>query len=508
LGLGVALLPSAAAAITIDTWAASEGLVLSSTVNQTQTQHLTSTSAIGGGRSLSATKTNSAAGFTLLSAGDGELAYSQGSNLGIGVVTWDGDTDPSVLNPTGLGGINLSQDGSTAFTLELLGFDFPGGIAADLILQVYDSSTPSGGRFSTVTVTLSRAWLGPGAFPLVVPFSLLTTPGSGSISAPGGGTFITKTEFGPEGAVDISRLGALSLSLDGRQTSAVDIFMGRIGTNGRCPLVPNATGAVSDRCGVCLDEPTATGAQDRCGVCLNGPPGYDYTANAIFDSCGQCPGDVGYAFPTGSKDTCGVCLNGPAPYTYTDGRDACGLCPADPNFATTLDACGVCGGSAKASNECSPPPDCTIVAPTAKIKTFERRLIEKAEAVRDRFLGDKERWRRSKCTGPFAPIEKRFKQTFTTIASQSRTIFSRGIEVCGDACVTVSYAREVSDLGPSFDILERERSRAAKLVQRCYERRGIARQPSSSDRVATTIKDIRRGLSRLIKECRNSTVCR
>jgi hypothetical protein len=500
--------PSPASAISIDTWLEGEGLVLSSTLNQTQKQHFPSTSALGGGRTLSATKTNSAAGFTLLSIGSGELAYSQGTNLGLGVVTWDGDADPVTLNPVGLGGINLTQDGGTAFTLDLLGFDYPGGVSSNIVLGVYDSSSPSGGRVSTVTITLDRAWLGPGAFTLTVPFALVMTAGSGTIPAPGGGIFVTKTEFGPDGGADLTRLGALTLTLDGRQTSAVDIFMGRIATNGRCPLVPNSSGAVVDGCGVCLDDPDATGAKDRCGVCLNGPDGYDYAANTTLDGCSQCPGEVGYTFPSGSKDQCGVCLNGPAPYAYIDSRDACDLCPSSPSFGTTLDACGVCGGTAKTASECLPPPSCIIVSPTAKIRTFERRLLEKAGALRNRFLSDRGRWTRNKCTGPFSPIEQRIKRAFDTISAQGRSIFTRGIEVCGEECVTVSYASEVAALGPSFTTLERETLRAAKMVQRCYERRGVVRRSSPGGRVVTTIKDVRRGLTQLIKDCRSSTVCR
>jgi hypothetical protein len=208
-----------------------------------------------------------------------------------------------------------------------------------------------------------------------------------------------------------------------------------------------------------------------------------------------CPGEAHYQFPTGVVDKCGTCLGGPAPYTYVDTRDAC----------------GVCGGNTKRKADCTVGANgCPLVKPTAKILSFETRLVEKASLLRTRYLADVRRSKLNKCAISFSDANKLVTSAFNAIKSKSASVFREGIEVCTGSCVTISYAHEVQALEPYFKTLGAEASKAAKLVQQCYKARGIAPQNQSDglNRTTQTVATVRTGLSNLIRECRKTNVCK
>ena len=457
-----------------------------------RTTHFPTLSAIGGGRSFEVRKTSAGAGVTRLEVVGSTLGYTQGAHTGIGSVTWDGDAVAGTANPTGLGGLDLTQDGGDAFTFGLIFFDYPFNEPIQLTLRVYDAGTPNGSRYSEVTVTVNEQWSGAAPFEMVLPFSLFAATGAGSIQGPAGGVFPTNAVLGPGGGADFSSVGAVTLTFNGSQNGrAPDMILSSIRTNGYCKLVPNSAGQVVDECGVCLDDAEAHRGRDQCGVCFAGPPGYSYEGQASFDGCGVCPSEEAWLFPDGTRDGCGTCLSGPAGYSYINTRDAC----------------GVCGGSVTDTVECVEDDDCELIPPTGEIRAFERRLLRKASILRARFRADQARWKRNGCTGPFASVERKVAAAFTRISKQGRAIFRRGIEVCGDSCVTVSYAAEVESLQPEFKSLEFQTSRAASMVKRCYQRRGIRSTSTSGRRVGETITEVREGITQLIKDCRRSQVC-
>lgn len=490
---------SRAHAITLDTFgeAPEDGVQLSSNIpGTTRSQHFPSPNGIGGGRSLSVIKIGSTFGSTEIGIYSSFLGYTQGAHAGIGTVTWDGDTNHQTLNPVGLGEIDLREDGGSAFVMNLLFFDSPlANQPIELALRLYDGRFGGGSRFAEVTITINQGWAGPDSFPLVIPFTLFETPGAGSIGAPNGLTFPTTTVFGDAEPPSLRHVGAVRLAFNPRilSTPALDVTLGSLTTNGRCTAIPSIGGTVVDECGVCLDDPAANQGKDRCNVCLAGPPGYSYAANKAFDGCDLCPGETSYSFPAGVKDECGTCLNGPAPFNYEDLRDVC----------------GVCNGTATDPATCQDNSTCVTAQPTTQIRSFERRLLEKATTLRARFLGDLNRWKRKKCGVGFGPLERRVQRSFDKIVRQGRSIFTQGIRVCGGSCVTVSYANEVAALTPEFKMLEEMTSRGARMVQRCYQRRGITSAGSSSGQTTRqTIAEVRKGLSVLINECKSSRVCR
>lgn len=490
--------PLSAHSITLDSFgdAPESGTLLSTNIpGVTRNHHFPFSGAVGGGRSLSIVKIGSAFGSTELGIYSSFVGYTQGAHAGSGTITWDGDSSPTTLNPAGLGGINLREDDGTAFKVNLLFFDSPLATQQiEMALRLYDSRFPAGNRYAEVTVAIDQGWAEPTGFPISIPFSLFETPGSATVPAPNGSTFNVVTVLGDVVPPSLEHIGAIQLIFNPRRltTLALDLTLGSLTTNGRCSAIPAIGGSVVDECGVCIEDPGANQGKDRCNVCLTGPPGYSYQSNSVFDGCGLCPGETNYLFPTGTKDTCGECLSGAGTYAYVDRRDAC----------------GICGGTTTSPAACGTDGACSTVAPTAEIRAFERQLLDKAMVLRGRFTADMSRWKRNGCGLGFTALQKRVSQAYKRISRRGGEIFRRGIEVCGNSCVTVSYANEVAALSPQFRILEGIASRAARMVQQCYQRRGIAPSRRGNTRnTRQTIVQVRQGLDRLIADCRSKRIC-
>lgn len=475
-------------AITLDSFEEADSISLPSgaAAGAAKTAHFSAAGTIGGGHTLTLSKTSSGAGSNALEIFDSTILFNLGSHSGSGMIVWDGDSDASTINPHGLGGIDLTEDGSSAFLLRVVSFDLAFGQPVDLVLRAYEFGNAD---YSQVTVRLDQAWppLNKSGEELLipVPFSLFQSAGISLIQASHGITVQATAVIGPSGQpANISSIGALSLIFRGYSS---DLTLKALMTNGNCDAAPSVASSVFDECGVCRSDPHAGAGADRCGVCLFGSPGYSYQDHKAFDECGQCPGEIGYNFPSGARDSCGICLNGPPPYTYSDVRDAC----------------GECGGSAVSVSQC-----CTVVAPTSQIRDFENRLLEKAALLRKRFLSDVDRWNRHACPGSPRGAVRRVSKAFSVIAVEGKSIFQRGISVCGDSCVTVSFAARVSALQPQFAILEQETIATALKVKQCYAQKRVIRAPGTSSSASKTIQDVRQGLQTLIKECRRSRVCK
>jgi hypothetical protein len=493
----IALCPIAVAhALTLDEFAEMVGTATSATAGITSKVNIPSTGAVGGGRDLVATKVSTGVGLTRTELLGSSLGLTVGGHTGAGGVVWDGDSDTNVLKPDGLGAVDLTQDDGNGVVVKMLFFDNPS--PATLRVRLYDASAPDGTKFSEVAVTINQAidsGSGDAAFDIVIPFALFGSTDPNTVTGPNGTTFATTTTFGASGAVDVTSVGAISLTLLG---NAPDLYIGAFKTNGRCTSVPNAQGEVIDECGVCLEDPNANAGKDTCGVCFNGPPGYSYEDNKITDACGLCPGASAYRYPTGTKDTCGVCISGPIGYTYQDLRDAC----------------GICGGSAKTKAECKDTTQsCTLVKPTRKIRNFEKRLVDNAGRLVKRFRDDANRSTRNKCALNLTTAEARVASAYRKIARRAEVTFRKGIKVCKGSCVTVSYAKQVRSLNRYFKVLEDESQATANLVKNCYERLNISRQPTTNNNAgsnggaAGVVQEVRDGVNKLIRDCQKTSVC-
>jgi hypothetical protein len=476
-----ALFGVGAQALTIDTFQQAGLLASSTTVGAPQTLHMSAVGAIGGGRSFRAEKTGAGVGVSRIEVADGALGYTQGAHAGMASVVWDGDTDPTSVNYDGLAGVDFSQDGGTAFNLGLAFFDYPFNQPLQVVLRVYDASRADGTKFSEVALTLDQYFDGPGTFTIVLPFALFATAGGSTVPAPAGLRYATLTTLGSNGAVDIRNVGALTLTINGTSNAkAPDVIISPFVTNGRCAAVPNLQGRVLDDCSVCLNHADAGKGRDRCGTCRFGPSGYAYASNKVIDDCNLCPTESGYSFPHGVTDSCGVCVKGPPSYTYVDNSAAC---------------------DAQRQN-------CTFVAPTKQIRSFEKQLLKKAEILKDRFVADVQRFLDHKCPGSIERSDAVVTEAYGIIRSKGKEVFRKGVQVCGNSCVTVSFASDVKALTPQFRILEKEVAATAQMVQTCYRKRGLTARPSKGGgRASQTIANVRQDISKLIKDCQKTKVC-
>lgn len=472
------LLTSSAKAITLDDFS-DPGVVSSSSPGVGKSLVTTTQSAIGGFRTLFAIKNSSGTGETRLETfpdpgfvGDlnFSLGYTQGVHTGLGSITWDGNNIGDSTSVSGLGSIDLTQDNATAFRVAIKFFDFPLSKSIDLALRLYDSSNPLGLKYSDVSITLDQPISITSPILLEIPFERFLTSGASSIQGSQGGLplFKTSTIFGPGGAVDFKQLGAAQLILNGQSNSnAPDLTLDFIATNGRCNILPNAQGRVVDECGVCLNSQFANKGRDLCGICLFGPPSYK----------------------------------------YTPATDECGLCPSAPDYTRAKDACGVCGGSVRDSSKCvSAKSSCVTIAATKEVLEFEDRLMKQARKVLSRFRDESRRATRNDCQIDLRQMTNRVNQAFRIIRADGNATFTRGVEVCGDSCVTISYAAQVQALTPQFKVIERITTSLARQVSQCYRKKNITSAGGINGN-ATTFQSVNLGLAKLIDDCKNRQVC-
>jgi hypothetical protein len=561
-----ALCSSAATAATIDEFLVQASVSSPETAGGRTSIHTAHSRAVGGGRTLTAMNLDGGVGQGVArvetKATGGEVGLTVGSHRGRGIVLWNGDADPNSTSRSGLGGLDLTQDDADAFTLQIKDFDYPGAQAMIIRLRIYDpSASLFFQKYSEVEVTFNQ-YVDPAFGPVTVtiPFSIFAAAGTHSVSG-----FAAKSTLSEGGAV-ATNIGAIELQFEGR---AIDLVAGLLATNGRCSAVPNSSATVLDECGVCLnDTANANKGKDACGICLKGPPGYDYDLSKVFDACGLCPSNPQYAYPLGNKDACGVCptepnwgnSKDPCGVCFGDGKscadcsgtpngsakldqcnvcggngttcldckgvpfgtaknDACGVCGGDGssckdcagviNGLSKVDACGVCGGTTTDPLACSVNTlQCVTVAATDDVKKFERQLVTKARKLRTRYMAERARSKRTGCKIQTKTSDETIAAAFRHIVTRSNEIFSAGVEVCGDSCITTSYAAQVEALKPYFKILENQAVSLAKKVNSCYTRLGVSRNPQEGSRgVADTVNTVSRDLNNLIEQCRKKKVC-
>ena len=140
---------------------------------------------------------------------------------------WDGDPNPSQVSGAGLGCLNLSADGATAFILEGLAYSAAcsmdksstssGGAAVEcppLLIEskIYDATDPTGQRYSTSIIRRHQRLSGSD---LRIPFSSFTREG-------------------PNGGARPSCVGAISVAIRADDLKKSVVTFGPIYTNGAC----------------------------------------------------------------------------------------------------------------------------------------------------------------------------------------------------------------------------------------------------------------------------------
>lgn len=81
---------------------------------------------LGGFRDMEVTSDGTGFAKTLLEAKDGLLGFSNAVGVtGTGTVVWDGDDDPTVINTTGLGGMDITAGGLNSILMNVVSSDLP-----------------------------------------------------------------------------------------------------------------------------------------------------------------------------------------------------------------------------------------------------------------------------------------------------------------------------------------------------------------------------------------------
>jgi hypothetical protein len=212
--------------------------------------------ALGGNRKILAVKSSGALGkvtassFFDSSPGVNNGAYFHSQDAGISgesTITWDGTSSGS-FNAFGLSGLNLKEDGSTAFLVNILDFNAASSGDVKLTFSAY-----YGSDIASMTLVISS----PGV--LTFPFS--------SFLLPGGNLF------------DFTKVGALTMKVVGG--SAADLTLDFVKTNGKCDLIPlSSAQVIVDQCGQCGGDNSSC---KDCAGAING--------TAVLDRCGVCAGD-------------------------------------------------------------------------------------------------------------------------------------------------------------------------------------------------------------------------
>lgn len=303
---------------------------------------------------------------------DGQFSHSQDSRVtGTSLIIWDGDLDADKLKTTGLGGIDLTQDGSTEFQLDITSFDFPNRKSAKLKVTVYSSDREA----SEGTLSLDAPIFEKTNF--TIAFSSLVK---------------TSTASQP---VNLKSVGAITLLIDGSSAPASDLVIDWFGTN-TCRIVPNDLGKVVDECGQCGGDnstckdcrgipngPNLPGA--RCdsgllGACSIGA--YSQMCACVFNTpssekCdsidNDCDGLIDEGFSQVGQ-TCsigeGTCQQFGAFYCSTLGEVKCSAslaameecenqkgCDGIRNSGLVRDVCGICGGDGTSCLDCKGIPN-------------------------------------------------------------------------------------------------------------------------------------------------------
>lgn len=267
--------------------------------------------------------------------------------------------------------------------------------------------------------------------------------------------------------------------------------------------------ASKDSCGLCPSVPNYNNAKDPCGVCFgNGSSCADCSGtpngNKTLDICGVCNGAgntcldcAGMPFGTKGLDICNVCGG---------NGSTCLDCKGIPFGSTKSDACGTCGGTIADAADCNVTPFCVTVQATSDILAFEQRLVEQTKTITKKYKEEEKRGKRNKCGINTKPSTTRVTSAYETITDAGKEIFTKGVEICGEGCVTVSFADQVQALAPKLKIIEKQTTSLAKKVQACYKRKRI-KTTQGVNGVATTIKNVQKDLTQLIKDCKDQKVC-
>lgn len=194
--------PVQASLLVVDTFDVPQNLTALGPANTTSGS-VSGAGILGGERDMTVTTTSGipVLGLNTQTLGANQLGHSQDATVtGFTLLQWDGVDGSGTLNPTGLGGLDLTSGGLvTGLGIRVSLNDLP----ADITLTVYDSSDPTGLTYSQAQVNLPGGIFSDTDF--LVNFAAFTTDG-------------------PNGGADFTNAGAVEMLIDGANQSTDLVF--------------------------------------------------------------------------------------------------------------------------------------------------------------------------------------------------------------------------------------------------------------------------------------------
>ena len=176
--------------------------------------------AYGGTRSIELTRTSGGTGLDASHApvvsnfpSPSHLSFNAGyGDSGRMLLTYDGNNQAGLNNYSGLGSLDLTQDGADALNFDIW-YDFPANRSMNLVFTFYDASDPTGNKWSRGIYNVDRRYDNNAFTTLALAFTSLN-------------------QYGSNGAANLKNIGAFSLLFDGTNNYAADIGIANLRTNG------------------------------------------------------------------------------------------------------------------------------------------------------------------------------------------------------------------------------------------------------------------------------------
>jgi len=169
-----------------------------------------------------------------------------------------------------------------------------------------------------------------------------------------------------------------------------------------------------------------------------------------------------------------------------------------------IDACGVCGGTTTDVHNCPVvPSDCNLVAPTKEMKNIVSKIKKARNSIRSRFLADV---KRSKGIGACKSITKtsidKIKAQLDEINTRVDANILRSVLVCGEDCLTVSFANEVGEIRKMLNKVSKAAQSFAKKVVQCAPNSSANDAGGNAPRSDSALDQIVRDTKNIVTRCK------
>ena len=143
---------------------------------------------------------------------------------------------------------------------------------------------------------------------------------------------------------------------------------------------------------------------------------------------------------------------------------------------------------------------------TAEIISFENELLNMGRELVQRTKAEARRDTVHRCKTHSATAVKNSQKIMDQLKQATSTIFNQGVEVCGNSCITVSFADDVAAQEKLIKELEKITTTQVNRVKACYMSKRI-RSVNTAGYVGDLVSKINKDFNQLVKDCSSVQVC-